>query len=192
MYFFVWPHHVTYRILGAWPGIRPMPPALRATSKVPLKRQAVGLFLNKFFQSCHVPCVWLSRGTVVKGLPANAGNVGSIPGSRDSPESAEENGTRSSSSSSLRNSMDRVAPRVQSMGSQRVRHHRAMEHTCAFYTSALFHLWVNQVVYMWRVFCIHFTLFKPPSVHSTPVSKIKTNSDPDTQSPLLTFRLKGG
>ena len=137
-----------------------MPPALRATSKVPLKRQAVRLFLNTFFQSCHVPCVWLSRGTVVKGPPANAGNVSSIPGSRDSPESAEENSTRSSSS--LRNSMDRVAWRVQSVGSQRVRHHRAMEHPRAFYTSALFHLWVNQMVYMWRVFCIHFTLFEPP------------------------------
>ena len=167
-----------------------MPPALRATSKVPLKRQAVRLFLNTFFQSCHVPCVWLSRGTVVKGPPANAGNVSSIPGSRDSPESAEENSTRSSSS--LRNSMDRVAWRVQSVGSQRVRHHRAMEHPRAFYTSALFHLWVNQMVYMWRVFCIHFTLFEPPSAHSTPVSKTKTNSVWDTQSPLLTFHLKGG
>ena len=79
-------------------------------------------------------------GTVVKDPPPDAGDVGLILGPGDPRE--KETATPLHYSC-LGNSMDRG-----SIGSQRVRHHRAAEHTCTFCISALFHLSANQMVYM--------------------------------------------
>ena len=57
-------------------------------------------------------------GSAVKNLPANAGDMGSIPGSGRSP--GEGNGNLLQYSC-LENPMDRKACGLQSMGSQRVR-----------------------------------------------------------------------
>ena len=59
-------------------------------------------------------------GSVVKNLPANAGDVGYIPGSGRAPEGG--NGTPLQYSC-LENPMNREEPgRIQSMGPPRVRH----------------------------------------------------------------------
>jgi len=54
---------------------------------------------------------------VVKNLPANAGDVGSIPGSGRSPGGGNGNTLQYSC---LGNSMDRGAGELQPMGSQRL------------------------------------------------------------------------
>ena len=66
---------------------------------------------------------------MVKNLPANAGDVGSIPGWGRSPE--EGNGSPLQYSC-LGNLMDREACRLQSMGSQRIGHSLATEHQSAY------------------------------------------------------------
>ena len=58
-------------------------------------------------------------GSVVKNPPAIAGDVGSVPGSRGSPGEGDGNPLQYSC---LGNPMDRGAGRLQSTGSQRVRH----------------------------------------------------------------------
>ena len=58
-------------------------------------------------------------GSVVKNLPANAGDKGSISGLGRSPGDGNGNPLQYSS---LENSMDRGAWRLQSVGSQRVGH----------------------------------------------------------------------
>ena len=65
-------------------------------------------------------------GSVVKNPPANAGDMGLIPGSGRAP--GEENGN-SLYYSCLGNPMDRGAARLQSMGSQRIGHNLATTKT---------------------------------------------------------------
>ena len=71
---------------------------------------------------------------MVKNPPANAGDTGSIPGSRRSPEGENGNLLQYSclenSMDRMENSMDRIekSGRLQSMGSQRVRHKKVTEH----------------------------------------------------------------
>ena len=64
-------------------------------------------------------------GSVLKNLPANAGDLGLIPGLGRSP--GKGNG-HPPQNSCLGNPMDRGA--WQSMGLQRARHDLATEHTC--------------------------------------------------------------
>ena len=54
-------------------------------------------------------------GTVVKNLPANSGDVGSVPGSGRSPEEGRGSPLQNSC---LQNPMDRGAWQLQSTGSQ--------------------------------------------------------------------------
>ena len=64
-------------------------------------------------------------GSVVKNLPANAGdakNVGSLPGSGRPPGEGNGNPLQYSC---LENRMDRGTWQLQSMGSERLRHSRA-------------------------------------------------------------------
>ena len=63
-------------------------------------------------------------GSVVKNPPANAGDVGSAPGSERCPGVGNP-----LQYSCLENSMDRGAWQLQSMGSQRVGHNGACTHT---------------------------------------------------------------
>ena len=56
---------------------------------------------------------------MVKNLPANAGDAGSIPGSGRSPGGGNGNPFQYSC---LENSMDRGAGGLQSMGSERIGH----------------------------------------------------------------------
>ena len=56
---------------------------------------------------------------MVKYLPANIGDIGSIPGLGRSPEGGHGNPLQYSS---LENPMDKGPGRPQSIGSQRVRH----------------------------------------------------------------------
>ena len=74
-----------------------------------------------FFLSYLVLCRTLgfSGGTVVKYLPANAGDTGSIPGSGRSPGGGNGNPL---SYSCLKNPMDEEPGSLQSMGLQRVGH----------------------------------------------------------------------
>ena len=58
-------------------------------------------------------------GSVVKNLPANLGDAGLMPGLGRSPGEGNGNALQCSC---LENSMDREPGRLQSMGSQRVRH----------------------------------------------------------------------
>ena len=63
-------------------------------------------------------------GSVTKNLPANARDMGSIPGSGRSP--GERNGNPLQYSC-LGNPIDKDPGRLQSMGSQEVRHNLATE-----------------------------------------------------------------
>ena len=65
-------------------------------------------------------------GSMVKNLPANAGDAGSIPGSGRSPGGGNANPFQYSC---LENSMDREAGGLQSMGSERIGHNRVSMHT---------------------------------------------------------------
>ena len=56
---------------------------------------------------------------VVKNLPANAGDMGSVPGSERSPRGGNGNPPQYSC---LQNPMDRAWWAIQSIGLQRVRH----------------------------------------------------------------------
>ena len=62
----------------------------------------------------------------IRNLPANAGDVGSIPGSRRFPGGRNGNPFQYSC---LENPMNRGVCRLQSMGSQTVRYDLAAEHT---------------------------------------------------------------
>ena len=74
--------------------------------------QIVGFLNIYYFISRGFP-----GGSVVKNLPANAGDVGSIPGSGRSPGGGNGNTLQYSC---LGNSMDRGAGELQPMGSQRL------------------------------------------------------------------------
>ena len=63
---------------------------------------------------------------MVKNLPANAGDAGSIPGSGRSPGGGNGNPFQYSC---LENSMDRGAGGLQSMGSERIGHDWVSTHT---------------------------------------------------------------
>ena len=64
---------------------------------------------------------------MVKNPPANAGDTGSIPGSGSSPGEGHGNPRQYSC---LENPWTEEPGRLQSMGSQRVRHDLVLEHTC--------------------------------------------------------------
>ena len=65
------------------------------------------------------PCLGFRGGSVVKNLPANAGDIGSIPGLQRSPGEGNGNPLQCSR---LGNPMGREAWWLQSIGLQRVRH----------------------------------------------------------------------
>ena len=69
-------------------------------------------------------------GSEVKASASNVGNLGSIPGQEDPLE--KEMATPSSISAWEITSMDRGACRLQSRGSQRVRHDLATESACTY------------------------------------------------------------
>ena len=94
-------------------------------------------------------------GSVVKNLPANVGDTGSIPGLGRCP--GEGNG-KPFQYSCLENSMDRGSRQLQSMGSQRVKHNCATDHTCninimLFNEIALIHVQTSKYTHVHLILC---------------------------------------
>ena len=85
---------------------------------------------------CHYFCSGLPCWLVVKNLPANAGDEGSIPGSED-PLYKEMATDSSILAWEIPWTEERV--RLQSMGSQRGGHDLATEHMCTYFFFYLFH-----------------------------------------------------
>ena len=96
---------------------------------------------------CISVCIWdFPGGSVVKNLPANAGDVNSIPGLGRSPGEGNGNPLQYSC---LENPMDRGAWWATVQGSQRVRHDLAtkqQQHVCIY-------MYIN--IYMHTYICIH-------------------------------------
>ena len=77
-------------------------------------------FVADFFKQVSSYYWGFPGGTVVKNLPANAGDLGSIPGSGRSPGGRNSNPLQYSC---LKDSWTEKPGGPQSMGSPRVRHH---------------------------------------------------------------------
>ena len=88
-----------------------------------------GQNITTFILHCGLP-----RGSVVKNLPANAGDAGSIPGLGRSPGVGNGNSLQYSC---LENSMDRETGGVWSKGAQRVGHNWAHTHPCIYHYSII-------------------------------------------------------
>ena len=95
-----------------------------------IKQKKLLIALNACaLNTCFVLYICFPDGTVVKNIPANAGDAGSaglIPESGRSPGEGKGNPLQYSY---LDNSMDRGTGRLQPRGSQRVRHNWAQTHT---------------------------------------------------------------
>ena len=112
---YFWLYHAACGILVPQPGIEPTPPALEVQS---LNRTGpAGESLSSQFA---LTLVFFLGGSEGKESACKAGDLGSIPGSERAPGEGNGNPLQYSC---LENPMDREAScRLQSMGSQRVRH----------------------------------------------------------------------